>query len=112
VRTPEQRKLLDEVRKVAKTGSLIPAEKKYIDQLNIYRAQCRKAGLSKMHGLRHAYAQRRYAELTGRQAPVAGGPSRKELSPADRKDDDRARLQIAQELGHGRMAIVAVYCGS
>jgi len=50
---------------VAGRGSLIPSRLSYIQQVNRYRAECDKARLSKMHGLRHAYAQARYQELTG-----------------------------------------------
>lgn len=46
-------------------GSLIPSHRNYRQQLRIYEGQTIRAGLSRMHGLRHAYAQRRYEELTG-----------------------------------------------
>ncbi|EMB6072518.1 integrase domain-containing protein [Proteus mirabilis] len=45
---------------LAYKGSLIPANRSYIQQRNAYDGQCQKAGLNKMHGLRHAYAQTRY----------------------------------------------------
>ena len=54
----------------------------YVQHLKIYERHTVNAGLHKMHGLRHAYAQRRYEELTGRPAPAAGGATAKELSPA------------------------------
>ncbi|MFC1578921.1 hypothetical protein ACFL3Y_00845 [Pseudomonadota bacterium] len=73
--------------------------------------QTANGGLSKMHGLRHAYAQRRYEELTGWACPHAGGPSQKGLSPDQRERDGQARLIVSQELGHVRAQIVAVYCG-
>jgi hypothetical protein len=44
----------------------------FIQQRNTYDGQCNTAGLSKMHGLRHLYAQVRYLELTGWKAPAAG----------------------------------------
>ena len=65
-----------------------------------------------MHGLRHAYAQSRYEALTGWKAPAVGGPRRRSLSPAKRRIDRSARLVIVRELGHGRIAIVAQYCGT
>ncbi len=68
-------------------------------------------GLSKTHGLRHAYAQDRYREITGWAAPAAGGPTSKQLNPAQRDRDQLARLQISRELGHGREQITAVYLG-
>ena len=64
-----------------------------------------------MHGLRHAYAQALYQELTGWLCPAAGGPSIKMLSQEQRTADRMARLQISRELGHGREQISAVYLG-
>lgn len=73
--------------------------------------QTRRAGLSKTHGLRHAYAQRRYEELTGRKAPVRGGTPTKALEGVLKEQDRQARLQIASELGHSRTAISNTYLG-
>ena len=76
----EQRNLLEEIRAFAEGGSLIPAELNYVQQLHRYERQLRNAGMSKLHGLRHGYAQQRYEELTSWQAPVAGGPTSKQLN--------------------------------
>ena len=92
-------------------GSLIPGPKRYVQQLRCYEGQCARAGLRRMHGLRHAYAQQRYLELTGWRAPVAGGPTRRQLTDEQRDRDQEARLQISQELGHSREAITVVYLG-
>jgi hypothetical protein len=108
---PEQRAVLDEAHRLAGTGSLIPANKTYIQQRHVYDGQCKAAGLSNMHGLRHRYAQRRYEALTGWKAPKAGGPSRHSLSAEQRLLDAHARQIISQKLGHGRSQIVDVYCG-
>ncbi|VAW81897.1 hypothetical protein MNBD_GAMMA13-455 [hydrothermal vent metagenome] len=62
-----------------------------------------------MHGLRHAYAQNRYEEITGWKCPAAGGPSKKSLTPQQREIDQAARLTISQELGHERAQIIAAY---
>ena len=62
-----------------------------------------------MHGLRHHYAQTRYEEITGWKSPAAGGPPRRSLTGAQRRMDRSARREIAEELGHGRASIVAVY---
>ena len=67
--------------------------------------------MRKLHGLRHAYAQRRYEELTGWKAPAAGGPAAKSLTTDQRALDLKARVTISQELGHNREAISAVYLG-
>ena len=78
-------------------------------QMRIYEGNTLRAGLSKMHGLRHAYAQSRYEELTGWKCPAAGGPGKKSLTP-QRELDQSARLTVSQELGHERVQIIAVYC--
>ena len=53
----------------------------YRAQPNRFKAQTARAGIDHVHGMRHAYAQTRYEELTGWKAPAAGGPSSKQLSP-------------------------------
>lgn len=110
INTPEQRALLDQVHRLAGTGSLIPAHKSYIEQRNVYDGQCKAAGLHKMHGLRHQYAQARYEAITGWKAPAAGGP-RKMLTPEQRLQDAHARQTISYELGHERLQVLAVYLG-
>ncbi|AZC65640.1 integrase domain-containing protein [Pseudomonas chlororaphis] len=112
ITTPEQREVLQAAHHLAGAGSLIPAHKTYIQQRHVYDGQCKTAGLSHMHGLRHQYAQSRYETLTGWPAPAAGGPSVKRLSPAQRVDDSRARQTISRELGHERVQITATYLGS
>ena len=104
-----QRRLLDEARRLVGSGALIPPERNYRQQLKVYESQTRAAGLYRMHGLRHAFAQTRYEEITGWKSPAAGGPPRRSLTGARGRIDRAARRQIAEELGHGRAAIVAVY---
>jgi hypothetical protein len=82
-----------------------------VQQLRIYEGQTLRAGLSQLHGLRHAYAQQRYEELTGWKAPAAGGPTIKTLTPDQKAKDREARLTISHELGHEREQITAVYLG-
>jgi hypothetical protein len=112
ITTPEQRAVLEEAKKFAGAGSLIPAHKRYVQQRQVYDGQCKKAGLSKMHGLCHRYAQNRYEVLTGWAAPAAGEPQANQLDPARRWVDREARQQISRELGHERIAITAVYLGN
>ena len=107
----EQRRLLQQVKEYAEGGALISPALDYVQQLHRYERQLRTAGLSKLHGLRHAYAQRRYEELTGWRAPVAGGPATKSLTTDQRALDLKARAVISQEMGHSREAITAVYLG-
>ena len=107
-----QRTVLDAARRLAGGRSLIPGGRSYAAHRKVYERQTDAAGLSRMHGLRHAYAQERYEALTGWKAPVAGGPRRRSLGPAKRRIDKAARMTIARELGHGRMSVVAVYIAS
>ena len=111
ITTPEQREVLQAAHHLAGAGSLIPAHKNYILQRHVYDGQCKAAGLSHMHGLRHQYAQSRYEALTGWKAPAAGGPQRQALTLAQHLIDTAARERISKELGHNRIGIVSVYCG-
>ena len=112
IRTDQQRQLLDNVRKLAKGGALIAPQLNYATQRNRYDSQIRTAGIKNPHGLRHAYAQSRYEELTGWKAPVAGGPAAQSLTPDQRARDEGARKTISRELGHDRLRVSAVYLGS
>ncbi len=79
--------------------------------MRVYEGNTRRAGLHHMHGLRHAYAQNRYEELTGWPCPVAGGPVAGELTRDQRVRDHEARLTVRRDLGHERTAVVAAYLG-
>jgi len=106
-----QRALLEEIHRFVGGGALIPPDRNYVQQLRCYESQTKGAELRKLHGLRHAYAQRRYRELTGWRAPVAGGPARKTLSPEQREFDVEARATVTAELGHTRLDITNTYLG-
>jgi integrase len=111
ITTQEQRTVLDAVHELAGAGSLIPPRKNFIQQRQTYDGQCKAAGLSHMHGLRHRYAQMRYEALTGWKAPAASGPSVESLTSAQRAQDAMARQTISRELGHERTSVVAIYLG-
>jgi hypothetical protein len=111
IRNEEQRRVLDEAKRFAGRGSLIPADKRYVEQLRRLEHQCANAGIHRMHGHRHQYAQTRYQEITGWAAPAAGGPRSKELTPAQKAIDQEARVTISRELGHDRTQVVGVYLG-
>jgi integrase len=111
ITTDMQRAVLDEAHRFAGAGSLIPAHKTYIQQRHAYDGQCKAAGLSHMHGIRHHYAQARYEALTGWKPPAAGGPTAETLTPQQRLEDEAARQVISHELGHERTQITAVYLG-
>jgi len=63
------------------------------------------AGARGLHDLRAAYAAERYQSITGHPAPCNRGQI------ADRAADRAARMQIAKELGHGRIDVVSSYVG-
>ena len=111
VRTNDQREVLNRAHRLVAGGSLIPGDRNYVQQLRAYERHTANAGLSKMHGLRHAYAQRRYEELTGWKSPAAGGPVTKALSPGQKVMDRHVRQTISREMGHEREQITSVYLG-
>lgn len=111
IETKRQQALVSELVHRFPLTSLIPLDASYVDQLRKYEGECKRLGLMKMHGLRHAYAQNRYRELTGWRAPSDNGPARKELSLIQKGKDFAARMTISHELGHGRESITAVYLG-
>ncbi len=88
-----------------------PSFRKDETQAREHQRQLRNAGFTKLHGLRHAYAQQRYLDLTGWKAPVAGGPTSKQLTPEQLAPDYEARVIVSVELGHARIEIAAVYLG-
>ena len=109
--TQEQRAALDAAIAFCGKKSLIPENKSYIQQRSIYNTETRNSGFKNLHGLRHAYAQTRYHELTGWHAPIAGGKKRSELNARERTIDRTARKIISGELGHSRISVVKIYCG-
>jgi site-specific recombinase XerD len=109
--TDPQRAVVDQEKKLAAGASLIPADSNYRDQLKAFRAECKRVGINDVHGLRHRYAQERYLQKTTWECPARGGPTAKLLSPEERSIDQRARLEISLELGHGRAQITAIYLG-
>ncbi len=111
IRNDYQRAVLKRARLIAGLGSMIPPRLKFAQQVKKYENICRQHGLSKMHGLRHKYAQTRYEELTGWKAPKDGGPTKKELSPEQQIKDKEVRKLIAEELGHGRIDVTNTYLG-
>ncbi|OBW97091.1 hypothetical protein QV02_01835, partial [Gallibacterium anatis] len=90
--------------------------------LSVYKQICKEneivalranEGLLKgaSHGFRHAYAQQRYFELTGRLAPNQSGVARKMMTDEQKAQDLQARQVISSELGHNRIDVVARYIG-
>ncbi|EAB4413783.1 TPA: integrase domain-containing protein [Salmonella enterica subsp. enterica serovar Hvittingfoss] len=112
VLTQEQGQLLAEVRELAGSGSLIPPDRSYREHLRVFERETASVGTGHTHGLRHAYAQRRYEELTGRKPPVLGGRSRRTMRREERRRDDKIRQQISEELGHSRISVTSIYLGN
>ena len=111
IRTAAQREVLDRAKALARSGALIPPTRRYAEQRRVYERETARVGLSNMHGLRHAYAQERFAALAGFAAPAAGGPTRALLTPEQRAIDYDVRLIITEELGHVREEITRMYLG-
>jgi site-specific recombinase XerD len=113
IRTEEQRHWLAEAKKLAGEygNSLIPKNKNYNKQCSVYNKQVTRAGFKRMHGLRHAYIQQRYKELTGWEAPFKGGPKTRELTKEQKKSDHEARMILSEEIGHSRKQVTKVYLG-
>ena len=108
----QQRILLKEVSILTGKGSLIPPGRTYREHVREFERESASIGVGHTHGLRHHYAQCRYEALTGQKPPVAGGKSRKAMTPVERLKDDDVRRQISAELGHNRMVVTAVYLGT
>ena len=89
---------------------MIPPDRSYRQHMIIWEKETAAQGIGRTHGLRHAYAQRRYLELTGWAAPAVAGI--RKLTPDERTKDQEARKIISEELGHGRIAITNAYLGS
>lgn len=104
----ELRKSLDIAR--LNGGSMIPSSKTYKTHLAQFEAVTHGLGIGQTHGLRHGYAQERYAQLMGFACPAVGGV--RELTPQEKEKDREIRMLISEELGHSRLNITSIYLGS
>ena len=120
ITTDAQRQWLAKVALLVRRGeSLIPNAKNYKQHLKGYQNETKAMGICKLHGLRYAYAQRRYHELTkyydpkkqGFNCPMAGGKPPSEMTPTEKAIDRKVRQQLSYELGHSRIQITRIYCG-
>lgn len=112
IKTDEQRYWLDQAKKlVSKKDSMIPNDKTYRQYSKYYNNETKKIGLERLHGLRHAYAQRRYEKITGWKSPINCGKQKKYLSDSEKRLDYQARIVISRELGHSRVEITRTYIG-
>lgn len=114
IRTDEQRRVLEKAKAMTNmhTGlvgryghNLKAAQSHYYYILEKHGISRRASGIT-AHGLRHAYANERFRELTGHKAPVHGGAN------PPRGTELLARGKITRELGHSRVNITTAYTGS
>jgi len=110
--TPEKRELIDKAKTFAasKLASTSDPNLTLAQAKNHYYHVLRSCGITRAngltsHGLRHGYANDRYAQISGTSSPVRGG------TPPDRETDQAARLEVAEELGHSRASITTHYLG-
>ena len=102
--------------------SLIPKELSWAQYQNQCYREIQKTNI-RFHGERHHYANARYKALMGVKSPISSGikhgkehyqyiATQKNITPQGAKKlDNDVRLQIAQELGHGRVGITNNYLG-
>ncbi len=123
-RTEQQLEILRQAAKIQGDGrSLIPAHMNYRQWKDAIYKAIEKAGVNGLHGGRHLYAQRLYELKSGVKSPIALGIKHgiehfkfisKTLKISIReakKIDHKARLVVANELGHGRTEITNKYLG-
>jgi hypothetical protein len=91
--------------------SVMPADKNWSQwregELRVGREIVQEISGGGLHDLRAAFSCERYRELTGHKTPVENGGK----MATDRGADRAARIQIANELGHGRIDVVSEYIG-
>ncbi|MBF8779987.1 integrase domain-containing protein [Pseudomonas fulva] len=95
----------------ADSRNLIAPNESYLNVLQEIDRPAREVlkahDLKGFHELRAAFACERYEQITHHRAPVNGG----QCYAIDRRLDLEARMQISNELGHGRIEVVAAYIG-
>jgi hypothetical protein len=115
--TAQQEWLIKASNQIKSGDSLIPRNRTYKQHLSHYQNQTKQMGICKLHGLRHAYAQKRYHEWTmsfdpngrGLFCPMDGGKQSNQFTSYEREWDRKARERVSRELGHSRIAITKVY---
>jgi integrase len=117
IRSPWEAELVERAKVLAAAHPqkvLAPLPPRRLSQArNHYYYLCRKIGFqgdgffaSTPHGGRHSFAVRQYKLGAGVPAPVLGG----EMAPP--AIDHATRLQLAEELGHGRPSATTAYIGT
>lgn len=100
------------VRKQLGGQNLLRSDEMFDDLVNageVHRARkiLHEFGIKGYHELRAAWACERYEEMSGGVAPVLQAGT----SPGQ-KNDEQFRLNLARELGHDRIDVVAAYIGA
>jgi len=111
--TPAKRAALDVAKELVAEDShyLADPRRSLVQNLNRLGNVMKKFGVTQKdlgvtaHGLRHEYAGDRYEAVAGVSPPVRQG------ARTDAATDERARLQLADELGHSRVQITGAYLG-
>ena len=85
--------------------SLKQSRKRYYNVLAKFQVTRKGRGIT-AYGLRKAYGNDLYEQLTGTPSPVRGGKG------TTREADDAARLTIAEHFGHARESISSAYLGA
>lgn len=100
------------VRKQLGGQNLLRSDETFDDLVNageVHRARkiLHEFGIKGYHELRAAWACERYEEMSGGVAPILQAGT----SPGQ-KSDEQFRLNLARELGHDRIDVVAAYIGA
>lgn len=112
--TDEQRQWIAQCKAIAlyKHSSMIPEGVSYKTYRKRFSKCCEKANINKLHGLRHHYAQQRFATIAGFPCTVKNGPTRSTMTTEQRCMNTVMRLIVSQELGHSRIhSITSLYLG-
>ena len=101
-----------QVRNQSGGQNLLRPDETFDDLVNdgeVHRARMilHEFGIKGYHELRAAWACERYEEISGAAAPVL-----QEGKSLGQQNDDQFRLNLARELGHDRIDVVAAYIGA
>ena len=119
IRSDEQRRVLEEAKKLVKhTGGYVGEPGKTLRQnLDRYTNVVRRFGITKdrlgvtPHGLRHEGLCNLFEDLADIPAPVRTDDIKRVLSTADPEKVRKARQIVAEEAGHARVSISGAYIG-
>lgn len=113
--TAYKREVLERAKAFAanKSASISDPTRKLSQVKNHYFYILRISGIKRTegitsHGLRHGFAHERYQVIAGAMAPVKESAM---VTQVDHEDDRAARIELAQELGHGRESVTTHYLG-